>query len=138
MPLVKKNSFGKISISDKVMVSGIISAIERAGLSGDIWLATKRGKPLAEDKFLSNAEMRSAVSAGFDENGDVRISFCAIVRFGVSINGTVGSLCDVIADMVRYRTGSVPSSIKVTVTGIKSSRIVRRNMELEMNYGPED
>ena len=69
MPLVKKNRYGKISISDKVMVSGIIYAIEQSGLSGDIWLATKRGKPLAEDKFLSNAEMRSAVSADYDENG---------------------------------------------------------------------
>ena len=138
MPLVKKNRYGKISISDKVMVSGIIYAIEQSGLSGDIWLATKRGKPLAEDKFLSNAEMRSAVSADYDENGRIRISFCAIVRFGVSIRGTVESLCGVIADMLRYRTGDPPSSIKVTVTGIRSSKIARRNMELEMTYGSEN
>ena len=55
MPLVKKNAYGTISLSEKVMVTGILSAIENSGLSEDVWLATKRGRLLAEDnRFYSN------------------------------------------------------------------------------------
>ena len=141
MPLLKKNSYGTISVSDKVMMTGILAAIERSGLTGDVWLATKRGKFLAEDRFFSNAEMRNAIAAEFDENERIRLSFCVIVRFGMPISQTVDTLCSVLAQLIEERMGRMPALIKVTVTGMKSSKtdkIARRNMELEIPYGPEE
>ena len=140
MPLVKKNAYGTISLSEKVMVTGILSAIENSGLSEDVWLATKRGRLLAEDKYFSNAEMRNSISAEFDERERIRLSFCVIVRFGVPIGKTVETLCDSLAKLIEERIGRLPSSIKVTVTGTRSSKTdktVRRNMELEIPYGSE-
>lgn len=138
MPLVKKNELGTVSISDKVMVRGIAHAIKRSGCSGDVWLATKRGRPLLEDSFLSNSEMRNAVSAQFDEEERVKLSFCVIVRFGIPIKATAERICAILAELIEERMGKPPASIKVTVTGVRSSKTARRNMELEFLYGSED
>ena len=138
MPLVRKNSYGTVTVSDKVIVRGIVSAIDGSGCAGDIWLATRRGKLLIEASLLSNAEMANSVSARFDGNGKISLSFCVITRFGAPIKATAELVANELAEIIKERIGAYPSSVKITVTGVRSARIARRNMELEFLYGSED
>lgn len=117
MALVKETELGKITIQNELFKDMIESACIIPECLGRIWLAQKHG-----------------IEADYNENGDVVLKFSVVVRFGEPINRICIAAADDVARRIKLRSGQMPASIKVNVTGVKSKNIVKRSMEVIREY----
>lgn len=121
MPLTKTTEFGKITVQDKVIETFISDLCQKPSLYDRIWIAQKPN-----------------IKANYNEDGDIELAFSVYVRFGGSIKDLCTELADMVREGVMRRTGDSLKKVIVTVSGIRSTSLVRRNMSLEIVYDDEN
>ena len=117
MALEKQTDYGKITISDKVFEELISNFCQLPELYDRIWLASKPN-----------------IKSRYNDSGRIEINLSVYVKFGQSIKGVSKELADKIDDSICRKTGTNPSLINVNVSGVKSGTLVRRNIDIPVEY----
>ena len=118
MGISTETKYGKITVSDKIIEDYIAECCQRPQLYDKLWLAPK-----------------SNISAGYNEEGLIDLKFSVYAKFGQSIKGCCQILADMLADIIKKRSGNPPGKITVNVAGVRSNNLAKRNMDLEFEYG---
>ena len=117
MSLEKNTELGKITVSDKIFEEAIAGFCQSLDLYDRIWLASK-----------------SNVKAVYGEEGDIKISFAVYVKFGQSIKSVCKELADKVSGFILRKSGRYPSEVLITVAGVRSGYLVKRNMDVIIKY----
>ncbi len=121
MPLEKNTDYGKITLSDRVIEDFIAQFCQGIDLYDRIWLAAKPN-----------------IKASFNKDDKIDLTFSVYVKFGQSIMKVCKELADRVAKFIIDRTGSSPASITINVSGVKSATLIKRNMDVLIEYGDDD
>ena len=117
MPLEKNTDYGKITVSDRVFEDALTKFCQQPSLYEKIWIAPK-----------------SNIKASYNEDDRIELSFSAYVKFGQSIKGVSQTLSDKMAKLIFDRSGAYPKVINVNVAGVRSHSLIRRNIDIVIEY----
>ena len=118
MSISINTKYGKITISDKIIETAVADCCQTPELSDRIWLA-----------------QRPNISASYNDSKEVEMTFSVYTKFGQSIKAVCKVLADQIAELIYQRSGKYPAKITVNVAGVRSQNLVKRNMDVEFEYG---
>ena len=117
MALERKTEYGKITISDRVFETQIAAFCQLPELYDRIWLAQKPN-----------------IKVIYNESNEIELLFSVYVKFGQSIKEVCKELADKMAEVLYKRMNSYPKKIIVNVAGVKSNSLVKRNMDIVIEY----
>lgn len=117
MALFKENELGKITISQNAIETIIAKQCQSPKLYDRIWLAPK-----------------SYIRTETNDDDDWTLYFGVYVKFGVSISEICTELADRVALFFLESTGTYPKKIVINVSGVKSYNLVKRNMDIIVDY----
>ena len=117
MALYKENELGKITISQNAIETIIAKQCQSPKLYDQIWLAQK-----------------SYIRTEMKDGDDWTLYFGVYVKFGISISEICTELADRVALFFKESTGSYPNTIVINVSGVKSNNLVKRNMDVIIDY----
>ncbi len=105
-----------------------IISVSAEDFSSRLMFSTPSGKPVAaghmrwkSSDFMS-AEYIKALNS-------VNLTIYVVMRFGISFSDTLSEFSDIIRKNVKSITGTDVGRIKFKVTGVKSKKLVRRDIE---------
>lgn len=118
---------GKVGINGSVFAR---IAVETAkGYSDRIILTNQKGKPVKTG--TGGRESLNFIEVVNGKNGrTVTLKVYMIVRFGVSISRLVRQYADNLKSEIKAVTGIEAECVTVCVTGVKSKKIARRELEI--------
>lgn len=139
MSLSKETELGTISISKIMAAQVLVDAIKQSGCALKVWPATKKGRQIGTDTKYNISDISSHIAAEMDENnnGVLVINFCIILKYGCSIKEMTKKLSDFIANEFKKLCSDDAIEkyiVRVTVTGVKSKQIAKRNIEVTNEY----
>ena len=117
MALFRENDLGKITISQNAIETIIAKQCQSPKLYDRIWLAQK---PYIRTEMI--------------DGGGWKLYFSVYVKFGVSITEVCTDLADMVATYFKSGTGDYPETIIINVSGVKSDNLIKRNMDIIIDY----
>ncbi|MBR2779796.1 MAG: Asp23/Gls24 family envelope stress response protein [Firmicutes bacterium] len=123
-----ENERGGISLTENV-VARVVTETARS-FGGRILFSNQRGKLLKVGN--TGKEHLSFIQVEETEDGKVDIRFYVVIRFGTSIHSLEKELGPAIRENVRKVTGLEVNALAMTITGVKSKKIGRRQLEIEL------
>lgn len=128
------NEFGKITINDNAIAELVVSEIRN--YNNDLYITNSKGKRTS--KVYKSVGGSSATNIDIQyEDDKLFIKIYLIVRFGMSIKKTTDELMENIRSQIKMATGHNPKAITIVVTGVKSKKVARRNIEVTKTYDTE-
>lgn len=135
MIVSKETELGKISVSSVFYAEIIKNCFLNENCINKIWPSSAKGKQIGSDSKINVNDIASHVHFQTSENGDIiGIELCVIVKFGTSIKKITQALSDLIANDICEFNGKKPETIHITINGVKSKALAKRNMEVTFEY----
>lgn len=138
MSLSKETELGTISISKIVAAQVLVDAIKQSGCAFKVWPATKKGRQIGTDTKYNISDISSHITAEMDENNNALvINFYIILKYGCSIKEMTKRLSEFMANEFKKLCSDETIKkyiVRVTVTGVKSKQIAKRNIEVTNEY----
>ena len=131
MALFKENDLGKITVSKNAIETIISKQCQSPKLYDRIWLAQK--PYIRTERIESGNELAGTELAG-TELDRWNLYFSVYVKFGISITEVCTDLADAVAIYFKEHGGRYPEEIIVNVSGVKSAALVKRNMDVVIDY----
>ncbi len=115
----KENTeFGKILISEHTISQGIVEEIQK---NKNVYVANKMGKK--SDKIFITKE-----------DNVVEVKVPVVVKFGTSIQNTTEEILTCVYDVITKFPNIQVKKITVTVVGVVSKKLAKRNIEVSKTY----
>lgn len=128
MSVIVRNQYGAIAVNKGVIEKMIIEDL--LDMSDQVILCNKKGKeikdkptPLIDPDYYDSVEV-------IEKKNDMRVKIYIIARFGNSISGITDEIMKRIEKDFRMLKLEMPGSISVNVKGVKSGRLIKRNIEV--------
>lgn len=127
-----ETELGDILFSDNIINRIVTKAVESC--DGKAMLMNYRGKyrsmfpDLASKMNIYNGEAGAIQFTESEEGLDIHLY--VVLRLGASIKRTTKKIIDYIYEYVEKMTGREPVGVTVTVTGMVSKNIVKRNITI--------
>ncbi|MDD6255598.1 MAG: Asp23/Gls24 family envelope stress response protein [Eubacteriales bacterium] len=116
---------GQVRFGDQIFA---MIALEAAHENNSIYALTNaKGKIIKPDQTGRGALSYIEVST---DDGAVNLRIYGIIRFGSSISGTAEILGRRIRSMIWNITGAKTGKIVFTLTGVKSRKVARRELDI--------
>lgn len=122
------NGKGEIVLGKNV-AARIVTETARS-LGGRVLFSSQKGKLLKVGN--SGREHLNFIEVEENEKGELDIRFYVVIRFGTSIRSLAHELGPAIRENVRKITGKEVGSLNMTITGVKSKKIGRRHLEIQL------
>ena len=123
MSVILRNEFGAIAVNKGVIERMIIEDLLDMG--DDILLCSKKGKPI---RFV-DPDYFDAIEV-YEKKQQVRVKVFIITKFGANITEITDEIFRRIENDFAILKLSNPSIMKVSIKGVISDQIVKRNIEV--------
>lgn len=123
-----ENELGEIVLTENV-VARVVTETARS-FGGRILFSSQKGKLLKVGN--TGREHLNFIEVEETEDGKVDIRFYVIIRFGTSISSITEELGPAIRENVPKVAGVEVGSLIMTITGVKSKKIGKRSLEIEL------
>ncbi len=128
MSVILRNEFGAIAVNKGVIERMIIEDLLDMG--EDIILCSKKGKPIKDKpaRFV-DPDYFDAIEV-YEKKQQVRVKVFIITKFGANITEITDEIFRRIENDFAILKLSNPSNIKVSIKGVLSDQIIKRNIEV--------
>lgn len=127
----EKNNIGKISISEGAIAQMVVSEIKKD--SNNFYITNSKGKRTSKVYKTMGGSSAANIEV-VSENNKISITAYLIIRFGMSIKKATDELTENIRRQIELATGQNPAKITLVITGVKSKKTAKRNIEVIKEY----
>ena len=127
MSVIVRNEYGAIAVNKGVIEKMIVEDL--LDMTDKVILCNKKGKvikdnptPLIDPDYYDSVEVS-------EKKNHIRVKVYIIARFGNSISRLSDEIMNRIESDFRMLRLDMPSSITVSVKGVMSSKLIKRNIE---------
>lgn len=127
MFLKRENAIGEISVSNNIFAQIIRDSFKLC--EGRVWPATKKCKQIGTDNKFSLTDFSSTIES-LETGEGIELKFYVIIKFGASIKEITDKLTNYIFQNVKTTIGEYPYKVTISVVGVKSKQIAKRDVEV--------
>lgn len=128
MSVIVRNEYGAIAVNKGVIEKMIVEDL--LDMTDKVILCNKKGKvikdnptPLIDPDYFDSVEVS-------EKKNHIRVRVYIIAKFGNSISRLADEIMNRIESDFRMLRLDLPSSITVSVKGVLSSKLIKRNIEV--------
>lgn len=125
-----QNTFGEVSIAETAIARVVAETARDPEFRGKFFFASPTGKIVKIGG--TGREALSFIDVDEGEDGKVNIHIYAVIKFGTSIKAVTEELGRRIRINVPMVTGCEVDHLLLSVTGMKSKKIARRELEISL------
>ncbi len=117
---------GRIILSQSAYTDIVLASAE--SFTGKLMFSTPGGNPVATGymKWISSDFMSAEY---IEQLNMINLKIYVVMKFGISLSDTLSEFSDCIRKNIKNITGTEVGRIKFHVTGVKSKKLVHRNIE---------
>lgn len=128
MSVIVRNEYGAIAVNKGVIEKMIVEDL--LDMSDKVILCNKKGKEIKDNPTpFIDPDYYDSVEVSEKKN-DIRVRVFIIARFGNSISRIADEIMGRIESDFRMLRLDMPARISVSVKGVKSGRLIKRNIEV--------